>query len=221
MKILCETRDGSNSLGEIDLRPTKAICVGRNYSAHAAELGHDVPQEPLIFMKPVSSLCSAGAPILRPGGFERVDHEGELAIVIGKRARNVREEDAMRHILGYTCANDITVRDLQKQGPWLRAKGMDSFLPIGPRIVTDLDPSSLNIAVRVNGDTKQVGNTSQFIFSIAKILAFITAEITLEEHDLVLTGTPAGVGNLAPGDSVEVEIEGIGVLKNPVVARNA
>ncbi len=221
MKILCETRDGSNSLGEIDLRPTKAICVGRNYSAHAAELGHDVPTEPMIFMKPVSSLCSLGAPILRPAGFERVDHEGELAIVIGKRACNVREEDAMRHILGYTCANDITVRDLQKQGPWLRAKGMDSFLPIGPRIVTDLDPSSLNIAVRVNGDTKQVGNTSQFIFSIAKILAFITAEITLEEHDLVLTGTPAGVGNVAPGDSVEVEIEGIGVLKNPVVARNA
>ncbi|MBL4632543.1 MAG: fumarylacetoacetate hydrolase family protein [Kofleriaceae bacterium] len=221
MKILCETRDGSNSLGEIDLRPTKAICVGRNYSAHAAELGHDVPREPLIFMKPVSSLCSAGAPILRPDGFERVDHEGELAIVIGKRACNVSEEDAMRHILGYTCANDITVRDLQKQGPWLRAKGMDSFLPIGPRIVTDLDPSSLNIAVRVNGETKQVGNTDQFIFSIAKILAFITAEITLEEHDLVLTGTPAGVGNLAPGDSVEVEIEGIGVLKNPVVARNA
>lgn len=219
MIIRVETRDGSNSLGEIDLRPTKAICVGRNYGAHAAELGHDVPVEPLIFMKPASSIILAGQAIERPDGFERVDHEGELAIVISKRASNISEENAHAYILGYTCANDITVRDLQGKGPWLRAKGMDSFLPIGPRIVSDLDPASVNIAVRVNGETKQEGNTSQFIFPIARVLAFITSQITLEEHDLVLTGTPAGVGNLAVGDQVEVDIEGIGVLKNPVVRR--
>lgn len=219
MIIRVETRDGTNSLGEIDLLPTKAICVGRNYRAHAAELGHDVPTEPLIFMKPASSIISAGDAIERPGEFERVDHEGELAIVISKRARGISEENAHSYILGYTCANDVTVRDLQGKGPWLRAKGMDSFLPIGPRIVTDLDSASVNIAVRVNGDTQQEGNTSQFIFPIAKILAFITAQITLEKHDLVLTGTPSGVGNLAVGDEVEVDIEGIGILRNPVVRR--
>tara|TARA_R110002096_G_scaffold16898_3_gene57788 strand:- start:53618 stop:54280 length:663 start_codon:yes stop_codon:yes gene_type:complete len=219
MKIVCETRDGRESLGEIDLRPSKAICVGRNYRAHAAELGHEVPTEPLIFMKPTSSMIGAGDPIHRPSGYERVDHEGELAIIIGKRASNIAAEDAADYILGFTCANDITVRDLQQKGPWLRAKGMDSFMPIGPRIVTDLDPSDLELSVRVNGEARQSGRTSQFLFSIAEVLAFITKDITLEEHDLVLTGTPAGVGNLAAGDSVEVEIEGIGVLKNPIVAR--
>ncbi|MCP4446435.1 MAG: fumarylacetoacetate hydrolase family protein [Myxococcales bacterium] len=219
MKIACETRDGRESLGEIDLRPSKAICVGRNYRAHAAELGHDMPTEPLIFMKPASSLSEAGKPIHRPCGYERVDHEGELAIVIGKQAINIDLAHADDYILGYTCANDITVRELQKKGPWLRAKGMDSFMPIGPRIVTDLDPSDVAVTVRVNGETRQDGRTSQFIFSIPEILAYITRDITLEEHDLVLTGTPAGVGNLAPGDSVEVEISGIGVLCNPVLAR--
>ncbi len=220
MKIVCETQDGRTSLGEIDLRPTKAICVGRNYHAHAAELGHEVPTEPLIFMKPASSLNEAGQPIYRPGGFDRVDHEGELAIVIGKRASKIAAAEAGEYILGYTCANDVTVRALQQKGPWLRAKGMDSFMPIGPRIVTDLDPNDVEIVVRVNGETRQRGRTSQFIFSIPQVLEFITRDITLEEHDLVLTGTPAGVGNLAPGDTVEVEIEGIGVLKNPVVARS-
>jgi 2-keto-4-pentenoate hydratase/2-oxohepta-3-ene-1,7-dioic acid hydratase in catechol pathway len=219
MKIVCETRDGSKSLGEIDLRPSKAICVGRNYRAHAAELGNEAPTEPLLFMKPISSMICAGEPIYRPQAYERVDHEGELAIIIGKRASNIAADDASDYILGFTCANDITVRDLQKDGPWLRAKGMDSFMPIGPRIVTNLDPSDLELSVRVNGETRQSGRTSQFIFSIPEILAFITKDITLEEHDLVLTGTPAGVGNLAPGDSVEVEIGGIGILKNPVVAR--
>lgn len=221
MKIVCETRDGSPSLGEIDLRPTKAVCVGRNYHAHAAELGHEVPTEPLIFMKPASSLQEPGGAILRPTGYDRVDHEGELAIVIGKRAKNIKAADATDYVLGYTCANDITVRDLQTKGPWLRAKGMDSFLPIGPRIVTDLDPGDVSIAVRVNGETRQEGCTSQFIFSIPEVLEFITRDITLEEHDLVLTGTPAGVGNLAPGDVVEVEVEGIGILQNPVVARES
>lgn len=219
MKIVCETQDGRESLGEIDLRPSKAICVGRNYHAHAAELGHEVPREPLIFMKPASSLNEPGGPILRPDGYDRVDHEGELAIVIGKRASNINAADASDYILGFTCANDVTVRALQKNVPWLRAKGMDSFMPIGPRIVTDLDPSDVEISVRVNGETRQSGRTSQFIFSIPEVLAFITKDITLEKHDLVLTGTPAGVGNLAPGDTVEVEIAGIGVLSNPVVAR--
>lgn len=219
MKISCETRAGRSSLGEIDLQPSKAICVGRNYRAPAAELGHEVPSEPLIFMKPASALNSGGQPILRPTCYERVDHEGELAIVIGRRAQRISSQDAGEYILGYTCANDVTVRDLQKRGPWLRAKGMDSFLPIGPRIVTDLDPSDLAIEVRVNGESRQTGRTSQFIFSISEVLAFITKDITLEAHDLVLTGTPAGVGNLRPGDEVEVEIEGIGVLKNPVGER--
>jgi 2-keto-4-pentenoate hydratase/2-oxohepta-3-ene-1,7-dioic acid hydratase in catechol pathway len=206
-------------LGEIDLRPSKAICVGRNYRAHAAELGHEVDAEPLIFMKPTSALRGNGQAIARPEGYERVDHEGELAIVIGKRAQAIAAEEAADYILGYTCANDVTVRDLQKKGPWLRAKGMDSFMPIGPRIVTDLDPADLSIAVRVNGKERQSGRTSQFVFPIGEVLAFITKDITLEEHDLVLTGTPAGVGNLSPGDQVEVEIEGIGILSNPVVSR--
>ena len=219
MKISCETRAGAPSLGEIELQPTKAICVGRNYRAHAAELGHEVPQEPLIFMKPVSALRAAGEDIRRPGEYERVDHEGELAIVIKKQAKNILAADAADYILGYCCANDVTVRDLQKKGPWLRAKGMDTFLPIGPRIVTDLDPQDLSLVVRVNGEQRQSGRTSQFLFPIAEVLEFITKDITLEAHDLVLTGTPAGVGNLAPGDVVEVEIEGIGILKNPVVAR--
>ena len=219
MKISCETQDGRTSLEEIELKPTKAICVGRNYRAHAAELGQEVPTEPLLFMKPVSALCAAGQEIFRPTQYERVDHEGELAIVIKKRARNVLAADAADYILGYTCANDVTVRDLQKKGPWLRAKGMDSFLPIGPRIVTDLDPADLSLVVRVNGEQRQSGRTSQFLFSIAEVIEFITKDITLEAHDLLLTGTPAGVGNLSPGDVVEVEIDGIGVLRNPVVAR--
>ncbi len=219
MKIACETQEGGASLGEIDLLPTKAICVGRNYSAHAAELGQSVPKIPLIFMKPVSSLIAAGEAIVRPRDYERVDHEGELAIVIGKRASQITADEASDFILGYTCANDVTVRDLQKEGPWLRAKGMDTFLPIGPRIVTDLDPSDISIEVRVNGETRQSGRTGQFIFSIPEVLAFITKDITLEPHDLVLTGTPAGVGNLREGDRVDVEIAGIGILSNPVVGR--
>ena len=219
MKIVCETQDGRESMGEIDLRPSKAICVGRNYRAHVAELGHEVPTEPLIFMKPTSSMTATGDPICRPKGYERVDHEGELAIIIGKRASNIAAEDAGDYILGYCCANDVTIRDLQGKGPWLRAKGMDSFMPIGPRIVTDLDPSDVELSVRVNGETRQSGRTSQFLFTIPEILAFITKDITLEEHDLVLTGTPAGVGNLVVGDVVEVEIGGIGILSNPVVAR--
>ena len=219
MKIRCENAKGHAAPGDIELLPSKAICVGRNYAAHAAELGHTLPTEPLIFMKPASALCANGAAILRPTEYDRVDHEGELTIVIGKRARNIRPEEAFEYILGYTCANDITVRDLQKDGPWLRAKGMDTFMPIGPRIVTDLDPGNLRVQVRVNGELRQDARTEQFIFSIPQILAYITRDICLEPHDLVLTGTPAGVGNLVPGDEVEVEIEGIGILRNPVEAR--
>lgn len=218
VQISCETRDGTPTPGLIDLLPTKAICVGRNYQAHVAELDNAVPTEPLLFMKPASALCGHGDAIRRPD-YERVDHEGELAIVIKKRAQNISASQAMDYILGFTCANDVTVRDLQKQGPWLRAKGMDSFLPIGPRIVTDIDPADLQLQVRVNQQLRQQGRTSQFIFKIPEVLAYITKDITLEPHDLVLTGTPSGVGNLAPGDEVEVEIEGIGVLRNRVVSR--
>lgn len=219
MKIRCESAKGQASPEVIELLPSKAICVGRNYRAHAVEMGHTLPSEPLLFMKPASALCADGSTIMRPTEYERVDHEGELTIVIGKRARNIRPEEAFDYILGYTCANDITVRDLQKDGPWLRAKGMDTFMPVGPRIVTDLDPSNLRVQVRVNGALRQDARTEQFIFSIPEILAFITKDICLEPHDLVLTGTPAGVGNLLPGDTVEVEIEGIGVLRNPVEGR--
>lgn len=218
MKIRCESAKAHGS-ADLELLPTKAICVGRNYKAHAEELGHALPTEPLLFMKPVSALRAAEQSIMRPTQYDRVDHEGELAIVIGKRASQIRAEDAFDYILGYTCANDVTVRDLQKDGPWLRAKGMDTFLPIGPRIVTDLDPSDLRLQVRVNGETRQDSRTKHFIFSIPEILAYITKDICLEPHDLVLTGTPAGVGNLVAGDRVEVEIEGIGVLANPVEAR--
>lgn len=218
MRIECLTLGDEQNLEEIELTPTKAICVGRNYRDHAKELGNEVPTEPLIFMKPASAIVSHNAAICRPRGFSRVDYEGELALVIGERAKNLTPDTALNHVLGFTCANDVTVRDLQEKGPWLRAKGMDTFLPIGPRIVRNLDFSKLDISVRVNGETRQSSDTSHLIFGIVELLCFITKDITLMPHDLVLTGTPAGVGNLAVGDEVEVEISSIGILRNPVLS---
>lgn len=199
------------------VRPSKIVAVGQNYRAHAAEMGKPLPDEPLIFMKPPSALIAPGEAIERPSGYERVDFEGELAVVIGRRASRVSRDAALEYVGGYTCLNDVTVRDLQKKdGQWTRAKGFDTFCPVGPRVVPGLDPSRLAIETRVNGAVRQQSNTADLIFDVPTLIAFISRVMTLEEGDLISTGTPSGVGNLVPGDVVEVEIEGIGVLKNPV-----
>ena len=209
------------SLEEIELlapvRPTKIVALGKNYRAHAAEMGSEVPAEPLIFLKPPSTVIGPEKPILLPGLSQRVDYEGELAVIIGQRACRVSPEIALRYVLGYTCANDVTARDLQrKDEQWTRAKGFDTFCPLGPWIVTDVDPSQLTVMTRVNGEVRQQGNTSDLVFGVAELIAFITQVMTLEPGDVIMTGTPAGVGPLQPGDVVEVEIENIGVLRNPV-----
>jgi 2-keto-4-pentenoate hydratase/2-oxohepta-3-ene-1,7-dioic acid hydratase in catechol pathway len=199
--------------------PSKILAVGQNYRAHAAEMGHGVPDEPLLFLKAPSALLAPGDPIVRPGGYERVDYEGELALVIGRRARHVRTADALDYVLGYTILNDVTVRDLQKKdGQYTRAKGFDTFAPCGPWLETDLDPTRLRLVTRLNGVVKQDSRTDDLIFSVAELLAFASRVMTLEPGDLFSTGTPQGVGQLWPGDVVEVEIDGIGPLRNPVVA---
>jgi 2-keto-4-pentenoate hydratase/2-oxohepta-3-ene-1,7-dioic acid hydratase in catechol pathway len=183
-------------------------------------MGKGIPEEPLMFLKPRSALLPAGSPIERPGGFERVDYEGELGVVIGQRARRVPRERALDVVMGFTCINDVTVRDLQKKdGQWTRAKGFDTFCPLGPKIVAGLDPSNLRITTRVNGAVRQDSSTADLIFDVPTLIAFVSAHMTLEVGDVISTGTPSGVGNLVPGDVVEVEIEGIGTLKNPVIAR--
>lgn len=213
-----------NKSGELDsfeLAPSKIIAVGRNYRAHAEELGNAVPKSPLIFFKPPSAVIGSGSAIVCPGGYERVDYEGELAVVIGKRGRNISESDALGHVFGASCLNDVTVRDLQKSdGQWTRAKGFDTFCPIGPRIACGLELGNLEISTRKNGETVQQSNTRLMVHSIAKVIAFISAAMTLEAGDVIATGTPAGVGPIAPGDVVEIEIEGIGVLRNDVVAES-
>lgn len=208
------------SVETIDLVPSKIIGIGQNYRAHAVEMGKGLPEEPLMFLKPRSALIADGAAIVRPSGYERVDHEGELGVVIGTRASRVSRQDALSIVLGYTCVNDVTVRDLQKKdGQWTRAKGFDTFCPIGPRIVAGLDPTNLRITTRVNGQVRQDSSTSDLIFDVATLVSFCSQYMTLEPGDVISTGTPAGVGNLAPGDVCEIEIEGIGVLTNPVIAR--
>jgi 2-keto-4-pentenoate hydratase/2-oxohepta-3-ene-1,7-dioic acid hydratase in catechol pathway len=165
-------------------------------------------------------MIASGEAIERPAGYERVDFEAELGVVIGQRARRISRERALDVVMGYVCINDVSVRDLQKRdGQWVRAKGFDTFCPIGPRIVAGLDPSKLAIATRVNGVTKQDSSTADLIFDVPTLIAFCSLHMTLEPGDVISTGTPSGVGNLAPGDQVEVEIEGIGILKNPVIAR--
>jgi len=199
--------------------PSKIVGIGQNYRAHAAEMGKGIPEEPLMFLKPPSSLIADGDAIARPSGYERVDFEGELGVVIGKRTRNVSREDALGYVKGFVCVNDVSCRDLQKKdGQWARAKGFDTFCPVGPRVVPGLDPSNLRITTRVNGVVKQDSSTSDMIFDVPTIIAFVSRHMTLEEGDLISTGTPAGVGNLSPGDVVEVEISGIGILRNPVIA---
>jgi 2-keto-4-pentenoate hydratase/2-oxohepta-3-ene-1,7-dioic acid hydratase in catechol pathway len=202
----------------LDLHPSKIVCIGANYRAHVAEMGKEVPEEPVLFMKPASAMVAAGEPIVRPRGYKRVDFEGELALVIGRRARRVSAARALDVILGLTIVNDVTVRDLQaKDGQWTRAKGFDSFCPLGPHIVAGLDPRDLRLVTRVNGEVKQDSRTSDLIFGVPFLIEFITRHMTLEPGDVISTGTPSGVGNLAPGDRVAIEIEGIGVLENPVI----
>lgn len=202
---------------EDGLRPTKIVAVGRNYAEHAKELGNEPPSEPIIFLKPPSALLPHEGTIVRPPQSQRVDYEGELAMVIGSRARNVRAERWRDVVQGFTCANDVTARDLQKKDvQFTRGKGFDTFCPIGPCIETELDPSDLSLVTRVNGQVKQNGRTSMMIFPCGVLIEFISAVMTLEPGDVILTGTPAGVGPLAPGDKVEVEIEGIGTLRNHV-----
>ena len=210
----------SMRLGEFDFAPSKIVAIGQNYRLHAQEMGKGIPSEPLLFFKPPSALVGDGGVIERPAGFARVDHEAELGVVIGKRARRVSRAQALDHVLGYTCVNDVTVRELQqKDGQWSRAKGFDTFCPVGPRIVPGLDPRDLAIRCRVNGVVKQDSRTSDLIFDVPALIEFVSAHMTLEPGDLLSTGTPAGVGNLNVGDVVEVEIEGIGILTNRVVAR--
>ncbi len=207
-------------LEQFDLVPSKIIGIGVNYRAHAVEMGKAIPEEPLMFLKPRSALLPDGSPIERPSGYDAVDYEGELGVVIGQRARRVSRERALDFVLGFTCVNDVTVRDLQKKdGQWSRAKGFDTFCPLGPRIVAGLDPSALRIVTRVNGAVRQDSSTSDLIFDVPALIAFVSSHMTLEVGDVISTGTPAGVGNLVPGDVVEVEIEGIGTLRNPVIAR--
>jgi 2-keto-4-pentenoate hydratase/2-oxohepta-3-ene-1,7-dioic acid hydratase in catechol pathway len=197
--------------------PSKIICVGRNYRDHARELGNEVPTEPLLFFKPPSSLLAPGGVVRMPATSSRVDFEGELALVISHRtSRFAAGEDWRSVIRGYTLANDVTARDLQKkEGQWTRAKGWDTFCPVGPFVSDELDPASgLTLETRVNGELRQRGSTADFIFTIPELLAYITAAITLEPGDLLLTGTPAGVGPLSAGDRVDVSIAGLGVLSN-------
>jgi len=203
-----------------DLVPSKIIGIGVNYRAHAIEMGRGLPEAPLMFMKPRSAMIASGEAIERPSGYDRVDYEAELGVVIGQLARRVPREHALDVVLGYCCINDVTVRDLQRRDvQYTRAKGFDTFCPIGPRIVAGLDPSRLAIQTRVNGSLRQDSSTSDLIFDVPTLIAFCSIHMTLEPGDVISTGTPSGVGNLAPGDVVQIEIEGIGVLENPVIER--
>jgi 2-keto-4-pentenoate hydratase/2-oxohepta-3-ene-1,7-dioic acid hydratase in catechol pathway len=197
--------------------PSKIVCVGRNYRDHVKELGNELPTEPLLFFKPPSSLLAPGGIVRMPAASSRVDYEGELALVIGSRASKLQPNSDWRSVIrGYTLANDVTARDLQKtDGQWTRAKGFDTFCPVGPIVSDELHPETgLTLETRVNGELRQHGSTLDFIFGIPELLVYITAAITLEPGDLLLTGTPAGIGPLAAGDKVEISIPGLGVLSN-------
>lgn len=200
--------------------PTKILCVGKNYEDHAAEFDGEVPEEPLVFMKPATSVIGPNQSVVHPRLSTEVHHEAELAVVISRPARNVKAEDASLYVFGYTAANDVTARDLQrKDGQWTRAKGFDTFCPLGPAIETELDPlERLAVICRVNGEVRQAGFTSDMVFGVAEVIEYITAFTTLLPGDVVLTGTPSGVGKVEPGDVMEVEVDGIGTLTNPVVS---
>ncbi|HEX6625032.1 MAG TPA: fumarylacetoacetate hydrolase family protein [Pyrinomonadaceae bacterium] len=198
--------------------PSKIVCVGRNYREHAAELGNPLPTEPLLFLKPPSAIIGPCETIELPFVSERIEHEGELAVVIGRKVRRLADaEDPLSYVYGYTCLNDVTARDLQRRDvQFTRAKSFDTFCPVGPHVVKGLDPTNLSVRTRVNGETRQDGRTSAMAFPCAALVRYISHVMTLEPGDLIATGTPAGVGPLSDGDTVEVEVEGVGVLRNPV-----
>jgi 2-keto-4-pentenoate hydratase/2-oxohepta-3-ene-1,7-dioic acid hydratase in catechol pathway len=199
--------------------PSKVVAVGLNYGAHAEETGKAPPDEPLIFLKPSTSVVGPGESIVLPRQSSRVDPEAELAVVIGKAARRMDPGDASDAILGYTCGNDVTARDLQaKDGQFTRAKGFDTFCPLGPHIATDVDPADVRLQCRVNGELRQDARTSDLIFDVPTLVSFVSSVMTLLPGDVILTGTPAGIAPIHKGDTVEVEIDGIGVLSNPVHA---
>jgi 2-keto-4-pentenoate hydratase/2-oxohepta-3-ene-1,7-dioic acid hydratase in catechol pathway len=199
------------------INPTKIIAVGLNYLDHAKELKMEIPDHPLIFMKPPTSVIGNGDAIILPPQTKELSYEGELAVLIKEKVKNVSKDEARRFIAGYTCANDVTARDLQRiDGQWTRAKSFDTFCPIGPRIVSDIDPKNLSIITKVNGIVKQNSNTVNMIFDVFELVSFISEIMTLLPGDVIITGTPPGVGAIEVGDVVDVEIEGIGVLKNIV-----
>jgi 2-keto-4-pentenoate hydratase/2-oxohepta-3-ene-1,7-dioic acid hydratase in catechol pathway len=209
------TRSGVKLLAPCS--PSKVIAVGLNYRDHARELGMPVPDSPVIFLKPSTTVIGPEDAILYPGASSRVDYEAELGIVIKDRVKDLRPEEANRHILGYTCANDVTARDLQKKdGQWTRAKSFDTFCPVGPWIETGLEPDDLLVESYLNGERRQSSRTSQFIFKADFLVSFISQVMTLYPGDLIITGTPAGIGPMEPGDEIEVRIEGIGSLRNTV-----
>ena len=202
------------------IRPSKIVCVGRNYREHAAELGNKMPDEPLLFLKAPSALISSGEEIVLPGASQQVEHEGELGVVIGRVARNIPSgEDPLSYVLGYTCVNDVTARDLQRKDvQFTRGKSFDTFCPVGPWIETNIDPGNVVVQTRLNGEVKQKGNTADMAFPVGFLIRYISEIMTLYPGDLIATGTPAGVSRMKPGDIVEVEVAGIGVLRNNVVS---
>jgi 2-keto-4-pentenoate hydratase/2-oxohepta-3-ene-1,7-dioic acid hydratase in catechol pathway len=218
--------DAGQDLADVKLlypvQPTKVICVGRNYAAHAKEHDAEIPEVPILFFKPPSALISPGDKILLPPQSERVEHEAELCVVFGRRGRWIQPDQVPDYILGYTVANDVTARDLQfSDGQWTRGKGFDTFLPLGPWIETEFDPADSLVTSHVNGDLRQMASTRDMIFTIRQLVTFVSSVMTLEPGDILLTGTPAGVGPLQPGDVVEVSVEGIGTLQNPVASEPA
>lgn len=210
-----EVPDGATLLAPVV--PSKIICVGRNYAEHVKELGNEAPTDPVLFFKPPSALLAPGGTIVRPAASQRVDFEGELAIIVGREAKDVKASRWRDYVRGFACANDVTARDLQKKDvQFTRGKSFDTFAPLGPCIESDLDPSDLRVMTRVNGEMRQDGRTSQMMFPLDFLFEYITAIMTLVPGDVILTGTPSGVGPLNAGDVVEVEVEGIGVLSNAV-----
>lgn len=199
------------------ISPTKIIAVGLNYTDHARELRMAMPERPLIFIKPSTSVIGNGDAIILPAQTKELNYEGELAVIVKEKTKNISKDEARRFVAGYTCANDVTARDLQRiDGQWTRAKSFDTFCPLGPRIVSDIDPTNLSIITRVNGMVKQNSNTKNMIFDVFDLVSFISEIMTLLPGDVIITGTPPGVGIIEAGDTVEVEIEGIGILKNTV-----
>lgn len=217
-----EPTDEIHNLSDVRLlvptEPSKVVAVGLNYVDHAEELKMAVPDEPILFLKPTTSVIGPDEQIVYPKMSTQVDYEAELGVVMKKEARNISEKEAKEAILGYTCANDVTARDLQKKdGQWTRAKSFDSFSPIGPCIETDVDPTNLKIELLLNGEVKQSSSTSKMIFNPFKLVSFISQVMTLLPGDVIMTGTPPGVGSMQAGDTIEVKVEGIGTLKNAVI----